>query len=81
MTTEQAESRKPIRRLNAHMKIGLFTGAAFFIISQMILFVVLPANPPHADVWLNVGFVANLMMVSSVFILVVGILERRFGKR
>lgn len=81
MTTEQSDPRKTIKPLNAHMKIGLITGAIFITVSQVILFVVFPMNPPNTDVWLNVGATANLMTISSVIVLVIGIIERRLGKR
>lgn len=76
MTTTEKRRRKPA---NAHMKIGLVTGVIFMVISQAIFwFSVTSESYPLA--LFEFGFLCNLMVISSVIVLVIGVAERRFGK-
>lgn len=76
MSNTTPPARRPI---NAHMKIGVISGALFLFISQAILIFSVASNT-HNGLLIEIGMACNFAIISSVIVLVIGVLERRFGK-
>lgn len=60
------------------MKIGMYSGVFFLLVAQVILLFVLPQNPENSKMWLEIGMTSNLLVFSSVIVLVIGVAERKF---
>lgn len=73
--TSATVTRRPA---NAHMKIGMYSGVFFLLVAQVILLFVLPQNPENSKMWLEIGMTSNLLVFSSVIVLVIGVAERKF---